>query len=83
MNPIKYSEYPNDGIIIDIEDPITYQEFHLPNSQNIPYDKLMFNYKEYLHPHQKYYIYCRKGRKSKKATEILRYYGYNVVQIFK
>lgn len=79
MDMAKY----NDGIIIDVEDPITYSEYHLPNSQNIPYDKLMFNHKTYLDKNKKYYLYCSKGRKSKRATEILKYYGYNVEQIIK
>ncbi len=78
-----YRNFPHDGTIIDLEDVVTYNMEHLPNSQNIPYDKLMFNYKEYLNKNQKYYLYCTKGRKSKKATEILKYYGYNVEQITK
>ena len=77
-----FMEY-NDGVIIDLEDVITYSINHLPNSINIPYDKLMFNYKEYLDKNKKYYLYCSKGRKSKKATEILKFYGYNVDQIKK
>ena len=77
-----FMEY-NDGVIIDLEDVITYSNNHLPNSINIPYDKLMFNYKEYLDKNKKYYLYCSKGRKSKKSTEILKFYGYNVDQIKK
>lgn len=77
-----FMEY-NDGVIIDLEDVITYSNNHLPNSINIPYDKLLFNYKEYLDKNKKYYLYCSKGRKSKKATEILKFYGYNVDQIKK
>ena len=77
-----FMEY-NDGVIIDLEDVITYSNNHLPNCINIPYDKLMFNYKEYLDKNKKYYLYCSKGRKSKKATEILKFYGYNVDQIKK
>ena len=77
-----FMEY-NDGVIIDLEDVITYSNNHLQNSINIPYDKLMFNYKEYLDKNKKYYLYCSKGRKSKKATEILKFYGYNVDQIKK
>lgn len=80
---MKYINFPNDGEIIDLEDPVTYQEFHLPESINIPYDKLMFNYKNYLNKNNKYYLYCTKGRKSKKAYEILKYYGYNVEVISK
>ena len=50
-----FMEY-NDGVIIDLEDVITYSNNHLPNSINIPYDKLMFNYKEYLDKNKKYYL---------------------------
>ena len=83
MNIVSYSNYGNDGIIIDLENSVTYNNYHLPNAINIPYEKLMFNYKEYLNNNQKYYLYCTKGRKSKKACEILKYYGYNVSQITK
>ncbi len=78
-----YQNYPHDGKIIDLEDILTFQEFHFPESINIPYDKLMFNHQQYLNKNEKYYLYCRKGRKSKKACEILKYYGYNVEQIFR
>ena len=80
---MSYQNFPHDGEIIDLEDYLTYQEFHLPGSKNIPYDKLMLHYKEYLNKNVKYYLYCSKGRKSKKAVAILQFYGYNVAQITK
>ena len=83
MKTISYSSYQNDGIIIDLEVPVKFNQYHLPTATNIPYEKLLFNHKEYLKKNQKYYLYCTKGRKSKKACEILEYYGYDVTQITK
>ncbi len=83
MNYVKYKDYQHDGEIIDLEDPVTYQNFHFPESKNIKYDIFMFHYKEYLDKNKKYYLYCSGGHKSKRAVEILKYYGYNVVQLVK
>ena len=83
MEIVSYNNYNFDGKIIDVQDEVSFNEEHLPGSINIPYDKLMFNYKKYLNKMEKYYIYCKKGRKSKKAVEILKYYGYDVKQITK
>lgn len=83
MNIIKYSDYKNDGQIIDLEDASVFNQKHLPGSTNIPYETLMFNYRDYLDKNRKYYLYCSGGKKSKRAVLILQYYGYNVVQLVK
>ncbi len=70
-------------MIIDIEDPVTFNENHKPNSINIPYTKLISNHSKYLDKNKLYYIMCNKGVKSKKAVQILSFYGYNVKQIQK
>ena len=45
MKAIKESDYnPNMGILIDVRDPISYQEKHHPGSINIYYDKLLYGY---------------------------------------
>ena len=80
---ISFNEYIADGKIIDLESSLQYNNFHLSGAINIPFDTLMFNYKNYLNKNEKYYLYCSKGRKSKKAYEILKFYGYNVEQITK
>lgn len=69
------------GILIDLEDVITFSEEHIDGAINIPYDKLLTNYKDYLNKTNKYYLYCKKGFKSRKATAILEYYGYDVTQV--
>ena len=82
MKAIKESDYnPNMGILIDVRDPISYQEKHHPGSINIYYDKLLMNHKTTLDKNKKYYIICDKGHKSKQAVRILSFYGYDVTYV--
>lgn len=69
------------GILIDIQDPISYKEFHHPASININGDKLLLEHKVLLNKKNKYYIVCRKGQKSRKVANMLEFYGYDVVQV--
>ncbi len=73
--------YNNMGTLIDIQNPIDYANNHHPNSINIPYEKLMLNYKTLLDKNKRYFIICNKGTKSRKAVSILEYYGYDVTQM--
>ena len=73
--------YKNMGILIDIQNPLDYKKFHHPDSINIPYDKLMLNYRSLLDKEKRYFIVCNKGTKSRKAVSILEYYGYDVTQM--
>ena len=70
------------GVLIDIEDSNTFNESHIDGAINIPYERLLVNHKELLDKGKKYYIYCRKGFKSRKAVSILEFYGYDVTQVF-
>lgn len=82
MKRITKEEYKRSmGELIDIEDSITYNESHLDGAINIPYERLLINHKELLNKGSKYYIYCRKGFKSRKAVSILEFYGYDVTQV--
>lgn len=84
MKRIKYKEYnKNLGTLIDIEDQYTYSKSHHPDSINIPYQKLAYNYKSLLDKNKTYYIICNGGFKSKKIVNILEFYGYNVTQVYK
>lgn len=74
---------PNMGTLIDISDPITYQEKKVLGSINIPYQKLLLNYKELLDKNKKYYIMCTKGIHSGKVVSILEFYGYDVTQVIR
>ena len=73
--------YKNMGTLIDIEQPIDYATFHHPDSINIPYEKLMLNYKTLLDKNKPYFIICSKGTKSRKTVSVLEFYGYNVTQM--
>ena len=64
--------------IIDVSDKYTYSTSHLPNSINIPYDELLNNYRVYLNKRDRYYLYCKSGKLSKRATLVLSSLGYNV-----
>lgn len=73
----------NMGLLIDISDPVTFQEKKVPGSINIPYQKLLLNYKELLDKNKKYYIMCNKGIHSRKVVSILEFYGYDVTQVIR
>lgn len=67
--------------IIDIRNFEKYNNRHIPNSKNIPMDKLLINVNNYLSKNEKYYIYCQKGIQSRKLCQILKKMGYNVINI--
>lgn len=71
----------NMGTLIDVQNPIDYKVYHHPDSLNIPYEKLMLNYKTLLEINKPYFIVCNKGTKSRKAVSILEFYGYDVTQM--
>ena len=84
MKKIKFSNYStNMGILIDIEDQYTYSKNKTSGSINIPYQKLINHYREYLEKDKPYFIICNGGVKSKKMVNILEFYGYNVTQVYK
>lgn len=64
--------------IIDVGDKYTYMCGHIDGSINIPYDILINNYRQYLNKKDTYYLYCKSGKLSKRATLILSSLGYNV-----
>ncbi|MGM9877189.1 MAG: rhodanese-like domain-containing protein [Bacilli bacterium] len=69
--------------IIDVSDKYTYQTSHLNGSINIPYDELINNYRKYLNKKDSYYLYCKSGKLSKRATMVLSSLGYNVFTLEK
>ena len=69
------------GILIDVRDKQSYNNFHYNGSKNIPYDELIFNHKKYLNKYDTYFIICQNGYLSKKAVNILTVYGYNAINV--
>ena len=67
--------------IIDIRSNEKYNNNHMENAINIPFEKLLLNPDKYLDKSKKYFIYCQKGITSKKACMILLNKGYKVVNI--
>ena len=68
-------------IIIDLQDPIDYQKWHMRGSTNIPYNELLNNYRKYLTKDNTYYVYCKNGKLSKRMSTFLTYLGYSVINI--
>ena len=71
-----------DGInIIDIRSEEKYNDNHILNANNIPFNKLIYSPDRYLDRKKVYYIYCQKGRKSVQLCNILNAKGFNVINI--
>lgn len=71
----------NNVNIVDIRSIENYNNNHIPNAINIPFEKLISNPNEYLNKNIMYYIYCQRGVTSKKTCEILIKMGYRVTNI--
>ena len=69
--------------IIDVSDKYTYSQTHIQGSINIPYDVLINNYRQYLNKNEKYYLYCKSGKLSKRATMVLSSLGYKLFYLEK
>ncbi len=67
--------------IIDIRGVQSYNNNHIPNARNIPFEKLILNPSYYLNKNEKYYIYCQKGLSSNNICKILLNLGFDVVEI--
>lgn len=84
MKTIKLSDYKSYmGKLIDIRDKSEYNLKHVNGSINIPYNDLLFNYQKYLNKNEYYFLICSNGVKSKRATNILSFYGYHVTNVIK
>ena len=82
MRTISINEYnSNMGKLIDVRNPLDYQNYHDPRSINIYADKLILNHRKYLDKNHVYYIICEKGVLSSKVVRTLSYFGYNLVQV--
>lgn len=81
MKKILLKDYKsNMGVFIEVNNN---DNKVIPESVHIPYEKLLINRSELLDKNKKYYIYCNGGIKSKKAVNILEFYGYDVTLVIK
>ena len=67
--------------IIDIRSEEKYNDNHILNAYNIPFNKLVAFPERYLDKNNIYYIYCQKGLRSSKVCDILKRNGYNVINV--
>lgn len=67
--------------IIDLRTNEKYNNNHIPNSINIPIEKLLENPQKYLNKTETYYLYCQKGISSYNACKILTRLGYKTINI--
>lgn len=77
---VKVDEVPADAAILDVRDPYEYDAGHIPDALNIPLDQLPLRIEE-LDPDTDYYVICRTGGRSARATPYLEMHGYSAVNV--
>ena len=81
MKNINVLELDNYIDLIDIRSSQKYNEGHIPDAKNIPFELLMTKYDELLDKSKIYYVYCQSGIRSITACSKLIRRGYNVVNV--
>ena len=83
MKKIRLKDFNEEmGTFIDLEVKDE-NAFKYKNEINVSYEKLIVEHKELLNKDCKYYIYCQGGQRSKKAVNLLEFYGYDVTLVYK
>ncbi len=67
--------------IIDLRNAQSYNNNHIPNAINIPFEILIKNPSKYLNHNETYYLYCHSGITSLRTCDVLMKLGYKVVNI--
>lgn len=83
LNSITVDDLRNlNGVnIIDIRSEEKYNDNHILDAYNIPYNKLLISPNNYLDKNKIYYVYCQKGVTSSKLCSLLNSKGYNLINI--
>lgn len=68
-----------DYIIIDVRTKEEYEESHIKNSINIPYNEI--NKDSNIAKDKIIFVYCKSGARSKKAYDTLKELGYEVYDL--
>lgn len=80
MKVISIDEYtPSLGTLVSLEDAEDFKP--VKGSINMNIDKLLSNPSKYLDKRKRYFFYCLKGSRSRRAVQILGVYGYDVVKV--
>ena len=69
----------NNYIIIDVRTKEEYNELHVKDSINIPYDEI--NKETKLDKNKTILVYCKSGKRSNKAYQTLNNLGYEVYDL--
>ena len=84
ISPIDFFKYYQNNLnfkIIDSRSTNEFEEYHIIDAINIPYNLLMEKHHLFMNKYQTYYIICKNGTKSYHATKYLMRLGYNVVNV--
>jgi len=73
-------EVPDDAHILDVRDPYEFDAGHIPGAINIPLDQLPLRIEE-LDPDTDYYVICRTGGRSARATPYMEMHGYSAINV--
>ncbi|WP_424356385.1 rhodanese-like domain-containing protein [Methanobacterium sp. MBAC-LM] len=67
-----------DFVVMDVRTPEEYDEGHIENAYLLNFKSGSFEDElENMDKNKKYYVYCRTGRKSRKAVELMEKRGYS------
>lgn len=65
--------------LLDVRSPEEFADGHLPGAIHIPVDELPSRLAELEPRHAAVVVYCRSGRRSARAAELLRTSGFDAV----
>ena len=67
-----------DFVVMDVRTPEEYDEGHIENAYLLNFKSGSFEDElENMDKNKRYYVYCRTGRKSRKAVELMEKRGYS------
>lgn len=78
---VSFDEVNKNYKIIDIRDNISFSEYNIKNSINIPKIKLLSDPNLYINKSEIIYIICDEGKSSKSTANILNKLGYKCYSI--
>jgi phage shock protein E len=68
------------ALLVDVRTPEEFAAGHLPGAINVPVDEIDRRASELGDPHRSVVLYCRSGRRSARAAELLGKRGFTAVR---